>query len=70
MAFMMGPPERAPTFKAGDELLRGVRAPERADHEADALSSGWRECRRCADIDEREVIASRRGRAGERATDW
>ena len=34
--------------------------------EADALSSGWRGCRRCADIDEREVIASRRGRAIER----
>ena len=38
--------------------------------EADALSCGWRGCRRGADIDEREVIASRRGRAVERATDW
>ena len=38
--------------------------------EADALSCGWRGCRRGADIDEREVIASRRGRAIERATNW
>ena len=38
--------------------------------EADALSCGWRGCRRGADIDEREVIASRRGRAVECATDW
>jgi TCP-1/cpn60 chaperonin family len=30
-----------------------------------ALSFWWRGCRRCAGIDEREVIASRRGRAGE-----
>jgi hypothetical protein len=46
--------------------LRGVRALQRADHEADALSSGWRGCRRCTDINEREVLASRRGRAIER----
>jgi hypothetical protein len=46
-----------------------VRTLQRADHQADALSCGWCGCRRCADIDEREVIASRRGRAGECATD-
>ena len=48
----------------GRKKVVGSRA-ERADPEADALSSGWRGCRRCADIDEREVIASRRGRAVE-----
>ena len=37
--------------------------------EADALSCGWRGCRRDADIDEREDIASRRGRSVVRATD-
>ena len=37
--------------------------------EADALSCGWRACRRGADIAEREVIASRRGRVVARATD-
>ena len=30
----------------------------------------WRGRRRGADVDEREVIASRRGRAVEGATDW
>jgi methylphosphotriester-DNA--protein-cysteine methyltransferase len=55
---------------SGDGKRLWVRALQRADHQADALSSGWRGCRRCADIDEREVIASRRGRVVERATDW
>ena len=47
----------------------GSRAGQRADHEAEALSYGWRGCRRCADIDEREVITSRRGRMMDSATD-
>ena len=36
--------------------------------EADALSCGWRGCWRGANIDEREDIASRRGRVVARAT--
>ena len=66
--FMIDLPTRARVLRAENGLW--VRALQRADHQADALSSGWRGCRRCADIDEREVIASRRGRAGECATDW
>ena len=62
--FMIDPPTRARMLAGGKRLW--VRALQHVDHEADALSSGWRGCRRCADIDEREVIASRRGRAIER----
>jgi hypothetical protein len=61
---MIDLPTRARMSRARKRLW--VRALQRADHEADALSSEWRGCRRCADIDEREVIASRRGRAIER----
>jgi len=66
--FMIDLPTRA-RMSAGGKRLWVSRAAARRP-EADALSFWWRGCRRCADIDEREVIASRRGRAVERATDW
>ena len=53
IAFMIDLPTR-PHSAGGKRLW--VRALQRADHEADALSSGWRGCRRFADIDEREVM--------------
>ena len=54
------------------KLALADRAPKTVDNVltamADALGQ-WRGCRRCADIDEREVIASRCGRTSDWATD-